>query len=67
VIDTQTRKIVDDTAQRDYVLNEAWASGLCYSDLDGFALMQDGSLVLLDECGHFVYVPDGKFSIIFEG
>ena len=31
-------------------LHEEWAKGLVYCDMEGFALEEDGSLLLLDEC-----------------
>ena len=36
---------------------EQWAAGLVYCDMEGFALLQDGSLVLLDECGNAAVCP----------
>ena len=32
-------------------------AGLMAFDLDGFALHEDGTLILCDECGRFTYVP----------
>jgi len=45
-------------------LNEKWAEGLCYCDIDGFAIMEDGTLTLLDECGNAAYPPADRFDII---
>lgn len=47
-------------------LNEEWAKGLCYCDMEGFAILEDGSLVLLDECGNFAYCPPDRFTVVFE-
>ena len=60
VIDKQTGKEPDLEA---IALKEAWAHNLCYCDMDGFALTQDGSLILLDECGKHVSCPPGRFDV----
>lgn len=44
-------------------LREDWAKGLMYCDMDGFAIMEDGELLLLDDCGNFAYCPNGRFEI----
>lgn len=44
---------------------ELWAISLCYTDMEGFSLEEDGTLCLVDECGHFVYCPRNRFKIIF--
>ena len=46
-------------------LKEDWAKCLCYCDMDGFAITQDGILILLDECGRFTYCPDNRFKVVF--
>jgi hypothetical protein len=46
-------------------LHEKWADDLVYCDMEGFALLQDGSLVLLDECGHVAYCPAERFDILW--
>src|SRR3990167_8166591 len=43
---------------------EDWASGLVSCDMDGFAIMERGDLVLMDECGHVAYCPVGRFRVI---
>lgn len=45
---------------------EEWANGLIYCDMEGFALEEDGTLVLMDECGSFAYCPHDRFDIKFE-
>ena len=47
-------------------LEEEWAKGLMYCDMEGFALLEDGSLLLLDECGKFEYCPEDRFIVVFE-
>ena len=44
-------------------LKEKWAKGLIYCDMEGFALMEDGSLILCDECGRFAYCPENRFIV----
>ena len=43
--------------------SEEWAKGLIYCDLEGFALTEDGLLVLLDECGNVAYPPSDRFKV----
>ena len=47
-------------------LKEDWAKDLCYCDMDGFAITQDGMLILLDECGRYTYCPDNRFKVVAE-
>ena len=47
-------------------LYEEWANSLVYCDMDGFAITQDGALLLLDECGKFEYCPSDRFEIVAE-
>ena len=47
-------------------LKEDWAKCLCYCDMEGFAITQDGILILLDECGRFTYCPDNRFKVVSE-
>ena len=43
---------------------EEWADGLIYCDMEGFAILQDGQLLLLDECGKYRYCPADRFEVI---
>ena len=63
VIDNNTGKEADIC---EIALNEDWAKDLIYCDMQGFAILDDGNLVLLDECGKYVYCPNGRFSVIPE-
>lgn len=63
VIDNKTGKEADPNKIAN---DEEWADSLIYCDLEGFALLENGSLVLLDECGNFEYCPDGRFTVVFE-
>lgn len=59
VIDPKTGEYPD---LYEIALHEEWAKGLMYCDMEGFALEEDGTLLLLDECGKFEYCPDGRFA-----
>ena len=47
-------------------LNEGWAKGLVYCDIEGFFINEDGTLCLADECGNYAYCPHGMFKIVME-
>ena len=63
VIDNNTGKTAD---IEEIALTEEWADGLIYCDMEGFAITEAGSLILVDECGRFAYCPDGRFSVVWE-
>ena len=46
-------------------LREEWAKGLMYCDMNGFGINDDGTLILIDECGNYVYCPSGRFMVIW--
>lgn len=62
VFDKKTGKEAD---VYEIALNEDWAKHLMYCDMDGFAIDQDGTLILIDECGQ-LYCPSGRFEICTE-
>jgi len=64
VIDTKTGK---EPNREKIVLTEEWAKHLIYCDVDGFYISEDGSLILVDDCGNIAYCPPNRFEIIFEG
>ena len=64
VIDNKTGKEADIGK---IALKEDWAKGLMYCDMEGFALLQDGNLILMDECGRYEYCPSGRFTVVPEG
>ena len=72
--DNETRiefKVIDNNTGKEadigkIALKEDWAKGLMYCDMQGFAILDDGNLILLDECGKFEYCPSERFSIKFE-
>lgn len=63
VVDKKTKKEAD---CYNIALKEDWAKGLCYCDMEGFAITQDGMLILLDECGRYTYCPDNRFKVVAE-
>jgi len=63
VVDLQTGRQAD----TEEIVKEDWARNLVYTDIAGFAILEDGSLVLLDECGNFVHCPQGRFRIVCTG
>ena len=60
VIDNKTGKEAD---AYQIALREDWAKNLIYCDIEGFAILEEGNLVLLDECGGVVYCPNDRFTI----
>jgi len=60
IIDKQTGKKPD---LRQIALSEAWAKHLMWCDMEGFAIEQDGTLLLLDECGQMAYCPEDRFEV----
>lgn len=63
VVDTLTGKYPD---MRKIALKEEWAKELIYCDMEGFAVMEDGNLILMDECGQLAYCPQGRFEVVWE-
>lgn len=63
VIDTKTGKEAD---EYNIALHEDWAKDLCYCDMDGWAIMSDGSLLLVDECGKFAYADRERFKVVWD-
>ena len=61
VIDTKTGEYPD---LCEIALKEKWAKSLCYCDMEGFAIEEDGTLLLMDECGNYEYPPEGRFKIV---
>ena len=60
VVDTKTGKYPD---WERIAREESWARGLVYCDMDGIAIREDGSLILLDECGNCAPCPPDRFEI----
>lgn len=64
VIDTKTGNYPD---IEKIARTEEWACGLAYFNMKGFAINEDGQLILMDECGDSRYCPNDRFKIEFEG
>ena len=62
VIDRKTGEYPD---LEDIALHEEWAKGLVYCDMEGFAIEEDGSLLLMDECDNSRYCPQDRFEIVW--
>ena len=62
VIDVKTGEYPD---LMNIALHEDWAKGLIYCDMEGFAIMEDGSLILMDECDNCRCCPVGRFEIVW--
>ena len=60
VLDTKTMKEVN----LDDFTALARNNNLMEFDIEGFALQEDGTLLLCDECGRFAYVPREEKYII---
>ena len=63
VIDLKTDKYPD---LEKIALNEEWAKGLMYCDMEGFRIDEDGTLCHSDECGSYRYCPHERFKIVLE-
>lgn len=63
VVDNRTGKYPD---LWEIAKKEEWAKGLMYFDMDGFAIKEDGNLILMDECGKYTYCPADRFTVVFE-
>ena len=63
VFDDKTGKEAD---TYEIALHEEWARNLVYCDMEGFAITEDGDLILTDECGNFVYCDTERFKVVFE-
>lgn len=60
-IDLLTGEEPKDLSSEDWVKD-----GLCWTDIEGFALTEDLEIVLLDECGNYIWPPADRFAFVFE-
>lgn len=67
VFDTRTGKISDEEYLEYLAGHEEWAFKLCMFDMEQFAIGENGTLYLLDECGRWEYAPEDRFEIRWEG
>ena len=63
VVDTKTGKEAD---EYEIALHEDWAKHLCYCDMEGWAIENDGTLLLVDECGQFAYADRERFKVVWD-
>lgn len=63
VYDNKTCEVVR-SAELTEISEEPWASCLFACQLDGFAICEDGSLILTDLCGGYATPPSGRFTPI---
>ena len=63
VFDTKTGQEAD---IYEIALYETWARNLCYRDMQGWFIGEDGSLILADECGNYAFADMERFKIVFE-
>lgn len=61
VVDKQTGYEAD---PEEIALKEDWAKDLIYCDMEGFAMLQNGELILVDECGRWEPCPEGRFEVV---
>lgn len=64
VIDKQTENRPD---TEKIVKFETWATHLYSMDIDGFAIQEDGTLILMDDMNNIAYCPEGRFQIVYHG
>lgn len=62
VIDRKTRNEAD---IEQIALKEEWASDLMYCDMEGFAILEDGRLILCDECGKYSFADMDRLEIVW--
>lgn len=60
VIDKKTGKVADVC---NIALKEEWAKHLIYCDIDSFAIKENGTLILIDDCNNIAYCPYDMFEI----
>ena len=62
-----TFKVIDKTTgeepSSETIDRLAKIGGLMEMDIEGFAVTEDGELILLDECGRYTYVPQERFEV----
>ena len=63
VIDNKTGEEAD---TYEIALHEDWAKHLCYCDMEGWAIEDNGTLLLVDECGRFEYADRERFKVKWE-
>jgi hypothetical protein len=54
---------VADADLKAIAIDEKWARTLVWSDMAGFAVESDGTLILLDKCGNYAHAPPRLFTV----
>lgn len=51
-----------------HIFKEKWfkQSSLIWCDISGWALDEDGSLMLVDDCNNIAYPPVDRFKVLFD-
>lgn len=63
VIDNETGEEAD---KYTIALYEDWAKHLCHCVMEGWAIEEDGTLLLVDACGQFAYADRERFKVKWE-
>lgn len=65
VIDKRTGK--EPIYDHNHLFKEKWfkESNLIYCDISGWAIDEDGYLMLVDDCNNIAYPPSDRFEIVF--
>jgi hypothetical protein len=63
VVWSQNGELVDDLEATCLRYRDSWTKGLVYCDMDGFAVLSDGTLILCDECGNYAYPSPDLFRV----
>lgn len=42
---------------------EEWAQDLEWCHIEGFAMTESGSLIIIEEGGSYIHCPDGRFEV----
>lgn len=63
IIDNRTRMYPD---CEKIALTEEWARHLVYCDIDCFAITEDGTLILIDDCNNVAYPPADRFTVTLD-
>lgn len=56
---------LNERSLEDYALEEFKDAGLVYCDMEGWALSDDGSLMLVDECGNHAWADGARYEVRF--
>ena len=66
VIDKRTGK--EPIFDHNHIFKEKWfkESGLIWCDIEGWYISEDGTLVLVDDCGKVAYPPIDRFDIVYD-